>query len=328
MFVRRLFIIFLFMIFPANLAAQEVHLVAYAGFAGFQAPVWAPKDLGLMAKYGFNGDVILVPGSVRQIQALQGGSIHFAQVDAATAINAINQGADLVLLSGSLNSFPYSFMAQKEIRKPQDLIGKKIGILAVGGATETATILALKAWNVPRQAVTILPAGDPVARIAALSTKAIDATVLSYPDINEAIRVGMHALADMSEMKEASFPMNVLAARRTFVEKNRNTVKRLQQAYAEGTYQFINNKEKGLAVLSKRLRQKNPKAIEETYEYFARKFSFPTRVSQDGLRNTLELLSQRTPGAKIDMNINKYLDESTLDELEREGFFKRLMGKT
>ena len=328
MFAKRLFIIFLFLVFPANLAAQEVHLVAYAGFAGFQAPVWAPKDLGLMAKYGFNGDVILVPGSVRQIQALQGGSIQFAQVDAATAINAINQGADLVMLAGSLNSFPYSFMAQKEIRKPQDLIGKKIGILAVGGATETATILALKAWNVPRQAVTILPAGDPVARIAALSTKAIDATVLSYPDINEAIRVGMHVLADMSEMKEASFPMNALAARRSFVEKNRDTVKRLQQAYAEGTYQFINNKEKGLAVLSKRLRQKNPKVVEETYQYFARKFSFPTRVSQDGLRNTLELLSQRTPGAKIDMNVSRYLDESTLDELEREGFFKRLMGKS
>jgi hypothetical protein len=42
----------------------------------------------------------------------------------------------------------------------------------------------------------------------------------------------------------------------------------------------------------------------------------------------LELLSQRTPGAKIDMNVSKYLDESTLDELEREGFFKRLTGKS
>ncbi len=169
----------LFLILPTSVAAQELYLVAYAGFAGFQAPVWAPKDLGLMAKYGFNGDVVLVPGSVRQIQALQGGSIQFAQVDAATAINAINQGADLVMISGSLNSFPYSFMAQKEIRKPEDLIGKKIGILAIGGATETATILALKVWNVPRQSVTIFPAGDPVARIAALSTRAIDATVLS-----------------------------------------------------------------------------------------------------------------------------------------------------
>jgi ABC-type nitrate/sulfonate/bicarbonate transport system substrate-binding protein len=317
----------LFLILPTSVAAQELYLVAYAGFAGFQAPVWAPKDLGLMAKYGFNGDVVLVPGSVRQIQALQGGSIQFAQVDAATAINAINQGADLVMISGSLNSFPYSFMAQKEIRKPEDLIGKKIGILAIGGATETATILALKAWNVPRQSVTIFPAGDPVARIAALSTKAIDATVLSYPDINEAVRVGMHALADMSEMKGASFPMNVMAARRSFVEKNRDAVKRYQQAYAEGTYQFITNKDKGTAVLAQWLRSRNSKTIEETYQYFAKKFSFPTRVSQAGLRNTLELLAQR-PGAKIDMNINKYLDESTLDELEREGFFKRLSGKS
>ena len=328
MLSKWLFVVLLTVVLPSSLAAQEPYLVAYAGFAGFQAPVWAPKDLGLMEKYGFNGDVVLVPGSVRQIQALQGSSIHFAQVDAATAINAINQGADLVLLSGSLNSFPYSFVAQKEIRKPQDLVGKKIGVLAVGGATETATILALKAWNVPRQSVTIFPAGDTVGRIAALSTRAIDATVLSYPEINEAIRIGMHALAEMSEMKEASFPMNVLAARRSFVEKNRETVKRLQQAYAEGTYLFINDKEKGLAVLAKRLRQKNPKVLEETYQYFAKKFSFPTRVSQAGLRNTLELLSQRTPSAKIDMNVNRYLDESILDELEREGFFKRLAGRS
>ena len=114
----KLFAVVFLLVSPTILAAQEPYLVAYAGFAGFQAPVWAPKDLELMAKYGLNGDVVLVPGSVRQIQALQGGSIHFAQVDAATAINAINQGADLVMLSGSLNSFPYSFMVQKEIRKP------------------------------------------------------------------------------------------------------------------------------------------------------------------------------------------------------------------
>src|ERR687897_392032 len=325
--LNKWFAALLLLILPASLGAQETYLVAYAGFAGFQAPVWAPKDLGLMAKYGFNGDVILVPGSVRQIQALQGGSIHFAQADAATAINAINQGADLIMLAGSLNSFPYSFMAQKEIRKPEDLIGKKIGILAVGGATETATILALKAWNVPRQAVTIFPAGDPVARIAALSTRAIDATVLSYPDIAEAIRVGMHALADMSEMKEASFPMNVMVVRRSFLERNRETVKRFQQAYAEGVYQFMSSREKGFAVLSKRLRVKNPKQIEETYQYFAKRFSYPTRVSLEGLRNTLEIVAQKNTASKLDPNVSKYLDESTLDELEREGFFKRLAGK-
>lgn len=327
MLSRWLFAVLFLLVLPKSPAAQEPYLVAYAGFAGFQAPVWAPKDLGLMAKYGFNGDVVLVPGSVRQIQALQGGSIQFAQVDAATAINAIHQGADMVMISGSLNFFPYSFMAQKEIRKPEDLLGKKIGVLAIGGAVDTATILALKAWNVPRQSVTILAAGDSMARIVALSTKAIDATALSHPDINEALRVGMHALAEMSEMKEASFPMSVMVARRSFVEKNRDTVKRFQQAYAEGVLQFMTSKEKGLAVLSKRLRLKNPKDIEETYQYFAKRFSFPTRISTPGLRNALEITQQRNPGAKVDMSVNKYVDEGTVDELEREGFFKRLAGR-
>ena len=131
MLAQWLYTVVLLLLLPINLFAQETYLVAYAGFAGFQAPVWAPKDLGSMAKYGFNGDVVLVPGSVRQIQAVLGGSIHLAQVDAATGINAINQGADIVMISGTLNNFPYSFVTQKEIRKPEDLPGKKIGILAV-----------------------------------------------------------------------------------------------------------------------------------------------------------------------------------------------------
>jgi len=242
-------------------------------------------------------------------------------------LNAINQGADMVIISGSLNSFPYSFVTTKELRKPEDLVGKKIGILAVGGATETATLLALKAWNLPRQAVTMFPAGDSAARIVAISAKAIDGTMLSYPDINEALRLGMHEFAKMSDVKGSSFPMNVVIARRSYVEKNRDTVKRFQQAYAEGVFQFMNSKEKGMAVLGKWLRYRNPKTIEETYNYFAKSFAFPTRVSPEGLRNTLEIIAQRNPALKVDMNVNRYLDESTVDELEREGFFKRLAAK-
>ena len=65
--------------------AQEHYLIAYGGFAGFQVPVWAAKDLGLLTKYGLTGDVVMVPGSTREIQALLGGSVEFAQVDAANA---------------------------------------------------------------------------------------------------------------------------------------------------------------------------------------------------------------------------------------------------
>jgi CRISPR/Cas system CMR-associated protein Cmr5 small subunit len=88
---------------------------------------------------------------------------------------------------------------------------------------------------------------------------------------------------------------------------------------------LLHSKEKATAVLSKWLQQKNPKAIEETYQYVATSFSFPTRIAQQGLRNTLEMVAQKN--SKIDMNPSKYLDESTLDELEKEGFFKKVAGK-
>ena len=139
---------------PAAVVAQERYLIAYAGFAGFQSPLWATKEFGLLTKYGINADLILTPGSTRQIQAMLGNSVHFAQVDAVTTINAIAQGADLVMISGSLNTFPFSFVAQKEIRRPEDLTGKKVGIVGFGGANELAVLLALKEWNLPRNAVT------------------------------------------------------------------------------------------------------------------------------------------------------------------------------
>jgi ABC-type nitrate/sulfonate/bicarbonate transport system substrate-binding protein len=311
---------------PGAVPAQD-YLMAYGGFAGFQAPIWAAKDLGLFGKYGVNADVVMVPGSTREIQALLGGSVHFAQVDAVTTINAISQGADLVIISGSLNTFPFSFVAQKEIRKPEDLTAKKIGIVGFGGANELAIVLALKEWNVPRQSVTLVQSGSAANRLVALSAKALDATVLAYPELGEAVRMGMNVLGHMRDMKTAAFPMNAIVVRRAFLEKNRDVVRRFQQAYAEATYQFLNNKDKALAVLSKRLQQKNPKAVEETYQYVATSFSFPTRVSHQGLRNTLDMVAQRNPGGKLDASLEKILDESTLDELERDGFFRRISGK-
>jgi ABC-type nitrate/sulfonate/bicarbonate transport system substrate-binding protein len=320
-------VVFLLILWPAHLFGQERYNIAYAGFAGFQTPVWATKDLGLLAKYGVNADVVLLPGSTRQIQGLLGNSVHFAQVDAVTTINAINQGADLVMISGSLNTFPFSFVAQKEIRKPEDLAGKKIGIVGFGGANELAIVLALKEWNVPRQAVTIIQSGGASQRLVAMSAKALDATVLAHPELGEAMRMGMNVLAHMRDMKTAAFPMNAMVVRRSFLEKNRDLVKRFQQAYAEATYQLLHDKDKALSVLTKRLQQKNPKAVEETYEYIATSFAFPTRIAPQGIRNTLEMVAQRNPAAKIDTNMNKYVDESTLDELEKEGFFKKLAGK-
>jgi NitT/TauT family transport system substrate-binding protein len=313
------------LVLPRTGFAQERYMIGYAGFAGFQVSMWAVQDLGLLKKYGLEGEVILVPGTTRQIQALVGESIHFAHVDAAGFIRAVMRGADMVLVGGSLNKFPFSLVTQKEIRKPPDLIGKKIGIVGFGGANDLAVTLLLREWKIPREKVAVLQAGGGANRLAAMTAKALDATVLSHPELGEALRMGMNELGNLNDFKSADYPMTAVAVRRLFLQNNRDGVKRFMRAYAEGTYQFMNDREKGIKILRNRLKQDNPAALEETYRYFAPQFSFPTRVSHVGLQNTLELVAKENP--KLDTSLNKYLDESILDELEKEGFFKKIAGK-
>jgi ABC-type nitrate/sulfonate/bicarbonate transport system substrate-binding protein len=309
---------------PMGAAAQQ-YMIGYAGFAGFQVSMWAVKDLGLLKKYGLEGETVLVPGTSRQIQALVGDSIQFAHVDAAGHVRAVMRGADITMVGGSLNKFPFSLVTQKEIRKPADLVGKKIGIVGFGGANDLAVTLLLREWKIPREKVTVLQAGGGANRLVALTTKALDATVLSHPELGEALRMGMHELGNLNDFKTADYPMSAVAVRRSFMAQNRNVVKRFVMAYAEATYQFMNNKERGMAIFKSRLKQDNPKALEETYNYYAPQFSFPTRVSQNGMQNTLELIAKEDP--KLDMKIGKYVDESIAIELEKEGFFKKIMGK-
>jgi ABC-type nitrate/sulfonate/bicarbonate transport system substrate-binding protein len=318
---KSFFVVLLVLGVPPVAFAQQ-YLIGYAGFAGFQVSMWAVKDLGLLKKYRLEGETVLVPGTSRQIQALIGNSIHFAHVDAAGYVRAVAQGADIVVVGASLNKFPFSFVTAKEIRKPADLIGKKIGIVGFGGGNDLAVSLLLREWKIPREKVTVLQAGGGANRLIALSSGALDATVLSHPELGEALRMGMNELGNLGEFKSADYPMSAVAVRRSFMAQNRDVVKRFLMAYAEATHQFMNQKEKGLSVLRQRLKQDNPRALDETYRYFAPKFSFPTRVSHNGLQNTLELIAKENP--KVDTRIDKYLDESILDELEKEGFFKKI----
>jgi ABC-type nitrate/sulfonate/bicarbonate transport system substrate-binding protein len=323
MFSRLLLVVILLVTAPAGLLAQEHYAISYGGTAGFQASIWAMEDLGTLEKYGLNADVVLVPGTTRSIQGLLGGSIHFAQVDAAGALTAILNGADLVIVGGTMNKIPFSMVTQPEISNPKQLKGKKIGIVNFGGANEYAVLAALKEWDIPAQSVTIMAAGGAANRLVGLSTKALDATVLSPPETLKAEQLGLRILLHLSELK-ASFPMNMIAVRRSFLENNRDAVKRFLKAHSDAVYQFKHDKKKGVRVYEKRLKQKEPAVVNATYDYYAPKFEVPPRVNREGLAVTAKFVMSRASSGKGTLDMGKILDERILDELDKEGFFKTL----
>ncbi|MBI4526558.1 MAG: ABC transporter substrate-binding protein [Deltaproteobacteria bacterium] len=319
---RALTALILLLLLPLHVPAQERIIASYTGTGGFQGAIWAAQDLGYLEKHGFKAELVMIPGGSRSAQALLSGSTQFEQGGAPT-ISAILGGAELVMVAGAVNKFPFSIVTHKDIRKPSDLVGKKIGVVNFGGMNELAVILALKEWNIPRQAVTVMPAGPAAVRLVGLVNKAIDATMLAPPETIKAAEMGLNILADFSDM-EAAYPVSVISVRRAFLKGNRETVKRFIRAYSEGIYELKTNREKGLRVYASRLRQQEPKIVQETYSFFAPKFSFPPRLDPEGLRNALRFIAERTPGAAAEGNVERIYDPSIVNELEKEGFFSKV----
>ncbi|HEY2986221.1 MAG TPA: ABC transporter substrate-binding protein [Candidatus Binatia bacterium] len=308
--------------FSTDVHAQEQIVVGYDGHAGFQGPVWGAKDLGLLDKNGLSAELVLIPGSARGMAALLSGSTAFMQGSATAPLSAYLRGGDVVVVAAALNKFPFSVVAKKEIRKPADLIGKKIGIVNFGGSNDLAVTLAFKEWNIPRNAATILASGGAPERLAALMSGTLDATVLSPPETVAATRAGLTILANLGDLS-ASFPQTLIMVRRSFLATKREAVKRFVRAYSESIYEFKNNKERGIKVYANRLKQKDQTILDETLAFYGPKFSFPPRVDRGGVNNALELVRQ-SGEIKGDLNLRQFVDESLIDELESEGFFKKL----
>ncbi|HYA29240.1 MAG TPA: ABC transporter substrate-binding protein [Acidobacteriota bacterium] len=253
-------------------------------------------------------------------------SLDSANVAAMAPIRASLAGANVVITGAFLNRNLYKFVTRKEIQRPADLRGKKLGVVNFGGANEFSILMALKSWGLPPESVKIVPAGDSMTRLAALEVAGgIDGTVVPYSNAVIAAQRGLNILADLAEIVK-EFPDRAFITERSFLEKKRDNAKRFFQGISEALYCLRYQpqlKERIVAITAKRLRL-NGKLAEDAYDGYYNVFSFPPRVGRRGVQEVVEII-QREPGrTKIDTDLSRFVDESILDELEREGFFKKL----
>ena len=313
----------LFSLIPLfSLSAQQRHLHSSAGVGGAQIPLWTGKDLGTFRKYQLDVESVLILGGARGMQALLGGSVHSANMAAMVPIRTSLGGGDVVIVGGFLNKNLLKFVAQKTITRPGDLRGKKVGIANFGGSNEFGVLLALREWGIPREAVNIIPAGGSAARLIAMDAHGLDATVISYDHALIAAQKGMTILGDLAEIVP-EFPDRLIVARRSFLDRERDTIKRFLQALSESIYQVSTQREKILPIIARYLKV-DRKVAEETYDLYHNVFSLPPRVGRKGVRDVADVVLQQLGRPKEEVNLSRLIDESLIDELEKEGFFNKL----
>jgi NitT/TauT family transport system substrate-binding protein len=302
--------------------AQVRHLHSSAGVGSNQLPMYVAQDLGLFEKYGLKVELIVITGGARGVQALFGGSTHSANMAGMAPVRAVLSGGDVVIVGAILNKSLQKFVARKEIRKPAELRGKNIGVANFGGSSEFGALLALKERKIPPESVGMVPSGGGRERMLTLEAGGIDGTLLSYAEATQAAKKGMLILAEMTEVVP-EFPDRLIMVRRSYLEKERHSVKGFLQAISEGVVKVRTDRERTIASLAKHLRL-DRRLAEESYEAGRDAYSFPPRVGRRGMQGVLDIVQQQSGKPKSEFEMSRFVDESVIDELEREGFFKKI----
>lgn len=289
-------------------------------------PVYIMKELDLPRKYGVDAEVLFVPVSSRAVQAALAGEIQFITSAGVANINANMGGGDFVGLTATLNTFVFKIMGSPELKKPEMLKGKKVGISRLGGASDFSIRYALTRWGlVPDKDVAIIQLGGEQEEFLALQNKAVDAVVLSEPFATLAKRQGAAVVADLSELGVA-YSMHGFGTRKNFIQANRDVAVRFMKAYLEGIYVFKTNKDVALNVLKKYTRVDDLSLVQVSYDEMSqrliRRVPYPDR---EGIQTIIDQLSKTRPQMKS-LNPNDFIDPSILKEIEDSGFIKKLYG--
>jgi ABC-type nitrate/sulfonate/bicarbonate transport system substrate-binding protein len=303
-------------IIPFEADAQTKLRGSYAGTTGYHLPIWVEKQENLDKKYGFDMELLLIGGGAKVIQALLGGDLQLTHSGASTVARAGIAGADLTIIATVVNQITWKIVTRKDIKAPADLLGKKIAIASRGGSSELGLQLAFKHWGLDFSKLVLLSLGPTPNRIAALREGAVDATVLSYPEILMVTQMGYPVLADLRQFAQMT-DTSVVVGRPT-LGKQRPLLKRFLQGYVEAIALLKNQPEVAYRALTRYTGNQDRTALEQTYRFYAESMAEVPRTDPNGWHNLISTFG------KNEKEMAHLLDMSLLDELQREGFFERI----
>jgi NitT/TauT family transport system substrate-binding protein len=324
LWVGILSVITCFTVFAVPVHSQTEKLrVAYTVIAPTQATLWTAKELGLFAKHGLDVELVLLVGAPLAVTALVSGETPIVHAGASAVVTSNLQGSGAVLVAGGANRFPYVLFVTDEIKRVEDLRGKKFGVSRIGSADNAAAITVLNRFGIKETDLTYVQAGSIPARLAAMQTNALQATLLQAPETLKAKEIGMRPLLDFTKL-DVEWQQNGVATTRDYIKKKPDTVRRFIRAFVEGSAYNLNNAKGAQKILQKYLAIKDDKSVQESYNEIVAKLTlkvpYPT---EPGLQLYLDQLKIKNPKA-AQAKPSDFTDVSFLKELEASGFIDRL----
>ncbi len=292
------------------------------------APLWVAKDKKLFEKHGLDAQLILVSGGSLVAQMLASGEIQMTANAPASLVNLIAGGEKLSFFLGLSNTSPFTLVTLPNLRKPEDLRGKKLGTARFGGSSHISALIALEylKLDLKRDKIILIQTGVDPERMGALEAKAIDAAMLQRVATKVMTSKGFYPLLNMNQAK-IPYQNTGLAMRRDFAGGNPIAVDGVVRAVIEG-YGFIFNKNNKQAVkesIARNLRLPKVDDAEDFYQEALEELDRKPYPSLEGTRIVIRYVAEQNPKA-ASVKVEDLVDTSWLKKLDSEGFFEKVYG--
>lgn len=287
--------------------------------------IFVTREARLFEKHGLDAEVITMNGSGIASKALISGNIDISPIATPTVINANLAGADMAILAHTMPGVVHALMVKPEIKRVEELKGKKLAVSSLGSLTDfLVRYIAKKKGLNPDRDVTLIQTGGDAERIVALKSGVVDGAAMSHPGYGRAQRLGFSMLWDSA--KEVNYPWMEITTRRATVQREREKVTSYMRAHLEGIALFKKDREFGKKVIRKVLRLDDEELVGESYEIFSKAFLPAPYPNIKGMKTSYEYVALTRPEV-WKHKPEEFADASFVEELEKSGFIKKLYEK-
>jgi NitT/TauT family transport system substrate-binding protein len=296
----------------------------YAAISGPHAVLWMAREAGLFEKNGLRTDVAYIRSGSTMSQTLVAGEIQLAQMGGPAMLAAGVAGMDVTFVAVALNTTPIVIMGT--VAKIVDLKGKAVGITRFGSNTDISARYAIRQAGLqPEKDVALVQLEDYPGIMGGIASGRIAAGALADPFTDAEKKLVYKEIADIAAMG-LEFPFVGIAAKKSYIKDNVDTVQRFVRAYTEAIALYKNNRDLAMKVTSKYTAIKDSTILASTVDFYAPKLQRVPYPTVGGLKFVLDQVGVRDPRAK-NFSPETFMDRRFVKQLEDSGFIKGLYPK-
>ncbi len=320
------FVLVALLISPAGIEAAERLVGIHSARVLSQSMPWIAEEAGLFKKYNLDFQLVFIASSPAVTAAVLGGDAEIALTGGEGNIRAYVQGAtDFVFIGAVKNVLTHSIVAKPEIKRPEDLKGKKIGINRVGSNPHYFAVQALRQKGLdPTKDVQFIQSGGSPETLAALVSGALDAASLNPPSDTLAISQGFHYLIYGPDQR-IPYAATTFVTLRPVLAKRTQVVGQFMRAMGEAAKILHADKEFTYRVLGKYLRVTDKKILDASYNVEIKTIEPRLEIKAEAIQGILDEVAKVDPRAKK-IKAEELIDRRYLAEMEKSGFFDKLWG--